>query len=70
MTLIEMHREAIDNLSASKRMVQQLSVFCPDWAANEMLRIDFDQLEKSLDEYGRHQLGLIERHSGGKCEVR
>lgn len=57
-TLEQLHREAMDSLMTSKQMMLHISAVCPDWAANHMLRMDYESLESALADYGRYQLGL------------
>lgn len=61
MTIADIHDEAVQSLAKSKLMVKKLSAVCPDWTANEMLRLDFENLEESLAEFGKHQLGIRDR---------
>lgn len=58
MSMKEMHEEALASLNRSREIMEKLASVCPDWSANTMLKCDFEQMEESLLEYGRHQLGL------------
>lgn len=58
MTLNQLHLEAVESLIKSKHIAQKLATICPDWTAKEMLRVDYEQLEQTLHDFGSHQLGL------------
>ncbi len=60
----ELHNAAIKHLAESRQAMRKLMAVSDDWTATTMLEIDFESLEHSVQEFGRHQLLLSCRKSG------
>jgi len=62
MTEIErLHATALEHLAAAQRSMFSVMSISDDWTAKVALKIDFEELEKSVRDFGRFQLAIRQK---------